>query len=48
MHKKGITEEVAKKRSRKNTKIQVGHFSKDERGDGWAVREDRANSRDLA
>jgi hypothetical protein len=24
MHKKGITEEVAKKRSRKNVKIQVG------------------------
>jgi len=26
MHKKGITEEVAKKRSRKNVKVQVGHF----------------------
>lgn len=25
MHKKGITEEVAKKRSRKNTKVQVGY-----------------------
>jgi hypothetical protein len=24
MHKKGITEEVAKKRSRKNVKVQVG------------------------
>lgn len=27
MHKKGITEEVAKKRSRKNVKVQVGHQS---------------------
>lgn len=26
MHKKGITEEVAKKRSRKNVKVQVGLF----------------------
>jgi hypothetical protein len=26
MHKKGITEEVAKKRSRKNVKVQVGGF----------------------
>jgi large subunit ribosomal protein L24e len=25
MHKKGITEEVAKKRSRKNVKVQVGY-----------------------
>jgi hypothetical protein len=25
MHKKGVTEEVAKKRSRKNVKIQVGY-----------------------
>ena len=28
MHKKGITEEVAKKRSRKNVKIQVGRVSR--------------------
>jgi large subunit ribosomal protein L24e len=27
MHKKGITEEVAKKRSRKNVKVQVGCFA---------------------
>jgi large subunit ribosomal protein L24e len=27
MHKKGITEEVAKKRSRKNVKVQVGHIA---------------------
>jgi hypothetical protein len=27
MHKKGITEEVAKKRSRKNVKVQVGLFA---------------------
>jgi hypothetical protein len=28
MHKKGITEEVAKKRSRKNVKVQVGDIFK--------------------
>jgi large subunit ribosomal protein L24e len=27
MHKKGITEEVAKKRSRKNVKVQVGYLA---------------------
>jgi len=32
MHKKGITEEVAKKRSRKNVKVQVGHIRS-----AWAV-----------
>ena len=34
MHKKGITEEVAKKRSRKNTKVQVGYSA----GEGMAGR----------
>jgi len=33
MHKKGITEEVAKKRSRKNVKVQVRR-----RGLGWTAR----------
>lgn len=32
MHKKGITEEVAKKRSRKNVKVQVS------RGKGYSTR----------
>jgi len=27
MHKKGVTEEVAKKRSRKNVKVQVGYLA---------------------
>jgi hypothetical protein len=36
MHKKGITEEVAKKRSRKNVKVQVG-YSAGGYGDGLGM-----------
>jgi hypothetical protein len=36
MHKKGITEEVAKKRSRKNVKVQVGYFAGG-MANGWDV-----------
>lgn len=43
MHKKGITEEVAKKRSRKNVKVQVGLFF----GFNWAITR-RRRQRDMA
>jgi hypothetical protein len=38
MHKKGITEEVAKKRSRKNIKVQVGIIGRGRRPEGWVRR----------
>ena len=38
MHKKGITEEVAKKRSRKNVKVQVGVIGRGCRPEEWIRR----------